>query len=150
MNAFCNDPASGSASSCSVGSRPSGVTYNDFKLGNCTWGAAVLWDEATGLYPAWNGNANLWATNASAQDFLVTIAPATNSIVVIPPGVDGADPQDGHVAWVTGIQSSPGAIYLSVREMNGSRGLNQWDSATYLYNSGMRLIVAPPTGPVTS
>jgi len=149
LNMWCNDPTSGTGSSCSGGSRPSGRSTNWFSAGYCTWGAAELWRKATGTYPSWSGNAKDWASNAGALGFRVSTVPLPRSVLVEPAYV-GTNSALGHVAWVTRAWVSSGIVYFHVREMNASAGFNAWDDRDVRYDSRFRFIVAPPGSPVTS
>ena len=55
------------------------------------------------LNPANTGDAKYWATNAGYNGWTVTSTPRVDSIAVFQPGVNGADPPSGHVAWVTAV-----------------------------------------------
>src|SRR3954464_2641005 len=84
--------------------------------GQCTWGAAEKWFEATGSYPAMGGNALEWTNTAAAAGYTVVDTPQDRSLVVFQPGVAGAGGY-GHVAWVDSV--SPGGQFVHVTEMNG-------------------------------
>ena len=58
--------------------------------GQCTWGVAEKWFEATGSYPAMRGNALEWTNTAAAAGYTVVDTPQNRSIVVFQPGVAGA------------------------------------------------------------
>src|SRR5206468_2821658 len=90
--------------------------------GNCTWGAAWKWHEATGSYPALYTNypypAYDWDTSARAVGLRVyTATPVARSIVVFEPGIHRAGSL-GHVAWVTSVTKESGNVYIDVQEMN--------------------------------
>ena len=103
--------------------------------GNCTCGAAFFWKENTGSYPAWGGNANVWAdasTGAPASGWDVVDFPVPHALVVWPSG------RFGHVAWVTGINWRTSTLRFI--DMNGGNWtdpaagvtslLGQWDAKT--------------------
>ena len=148
-NTWCNDPTSGTAyGNCYTGTLPNGRSYNWFDGGQCTWGAAEIWNRATGKYPSWSGDARNWAINARAQGFLISTVPHARSLIVVPPYV-GTSSSLGHVAWVTDVWVSSGTLWMRIREMNRT-GLWQWSTRDVPYDSRYRWIVAPPGQPVTS
>src|SRR5687768_7006855 len=60
--------------------------------------------QFSGVYPNLSGgNAYTWNDTAAARGWLVHNSPATQSMVVFEPGVQGASSQ-GHVAWVDFMQ----------------------------------------------
>ena len=52
------------------------------------------------------GNAKDWARNAATQGFSVDGTPRVGDIAVFPPGVQGADSINGHVAYVEAVYGS--------------------------------------------
>jgi surface antigen len=147
-NVWCNDPASGTGRGCYAGALPSGGSTNRFAAGNCTWGAAELWRKATGQYPSWGGNAKDWATNAGNLGFRISSVPHARSVIVFPAYVGGTG-AFGHVAWVTRVWVSGGAVFMHLREMNWG-ALGVWRERDIAYDSRFRFIVAPPGLPVNS
>jgi surface antigen len=87
--------------------------------GQCTWGAAQKWLEASGSYPALRGDAMSWSDAATAAGWTVTDDAQDRSIVVFEPGVVGAG-SVGHVAWVDSVSQRPDGRWIHVTEMNNS------------------------------
>lgn len=87
--------------------------------GQCTWGAAQKWFEASGAYPSLLGNALSWGDSAAAAGWTVVSTARDRSIVVFQPGVAGADGY-GHVAWVNSVTDRPDGRFISVTEMNNT------------------------------
>lgn len=87
--------------------------------GQCTWGAAQKWFEASGSYPAMMGNALSWGDSAAAAGWTVVNDARDRSIVVFQPGVAGAG-DIGHVAWVDSVSQGPDGRYIHVTEMNNT------------------------------
>jgi surface antigen len=87
--------------------------------GQCTWGAAEKWFEASGSYPALRGDAMSWADTAIAAGWTVVADARDRSIVVFPPGVAGAG-SFGHVAWVDSVSQRPDGRWIHVTEMNNA------------------------------
>ena len=87
--------------------------------GQCTYGALEQWHNATGYYPLWAGNAKDWKDSAGAYGWLVVLDARPRSIVVFQPGVHGADPTSGHVAWVESVETRSDGLYVHILEMNG-------------------------------
>jgi surface antigen len=85
--------------------------------GQCTWGAAQKWYEASGSYPAMLGNALSWGDSAAAAGWTVVNDARERSIVVFQPGVAGAGPI-GHVAWVDSVNQRADGRWIHVTEMN--------------------------------
>ncbi|OPX07620.1 CHAP domain-containing protein [Mycobacterium sp. AT1] len=108
--------------------------------GQCTWGVAEKWYEATGSYPAMRGNALEWTNTAAAAGYTVVDTPQNRSIVVFQPGVAGAGGY-GHVAWVDSV--SAGGQYIHVTEMNGVAGEGLWNDRDIQNVAGMTYILLP-------
>ncbi len=118
-------------------------TSNEGQAGQCTSWAITKFHAFTGLYPYLikpgnNGDAQYWAGNAAYDGWTVTATPRINSIVVFPPGVNGAEP-DGHVAWVTKVSGGQ----ITFTEMNGSQGPFTTDTRTVTPAASVRYILAP-------
>jgi surface antigen len=92
---------------------------NPGAAGQCTWGAAQKWFEASGSYPALSGNALAWRDSAAAAGWTVVDDPRDRSIVVFQPGVAGAS-SIGHVAWVDSVSQRPDGRWIHVTEMNNT------------------------------
>jgi surface antigen len=115
--------------------------YNGFTAGYCTWYAAQRWDQATGSFPGFNGNAYQWASNARTAGYTVTSRPEPRSVVVFPQG-PGAQ-YLGHVAWVDSVtRNSNGSISVHIDEMNVN-GLGVIDSRTITNSSSLQYILVP-------
>lgn len=100
-------------------SRTTGRTQgsNPGAPGQCTWGAAQKWFEASGSYPAMLGNALSWGDSAAAAGWTVVTDARERSIVVFQPGVAGAGPI-GHVGWVDSVSQRPDGRWIHITEMN--------------------------------
>ncbi|WP_162907399.1 CHAP domain-containing protein [Allorhizocola rhizosphaerae] len=110
--------------------------------GNCTWYAYERFKQFSGVYPNLSGgNAYTWNETAAARGWLVHNSPATQSIVVFEPGVQGASSQ-GHVAWVDFMQPRSDGTYIHVWEMNW-RGLHIVSDRWVKHVPGMSYIMAP-------
>jgi surface antigen len=94
-------------------------TVNPGTPGQCTWGAAQKWFEASGSYPALTGDALAWADTARAAGYTVVNDARERSIVVFQPGVAGAGPI-GHVAWVDSVTNRSDGRIIHVTEMNNT------------------------------
>lgn len=120
--------ASADASAVGAPAAPVGVAYratgmtqgaNPGTPGQCTWGAAQKWFEASGSYPALSGNALSWSDSAIASGWTVVDDAQALSMVVFQPGVAGADTV-GHVAWVDSVSQRPDGQWIHVTEMNNA------------------------------
>lgn len=111
--------------------------------GNCTWGAYEKFRAATGKYPALAGDAKNWANSARATGWTVVADAQARAIVVFQPGVQGAKPPSGHVAWVDSVSRRADGLYVSITEMNGKDGLGRWSTRTIKDVAGMSYILAP-------
>jgi surface antigen/uncharacterized protein YraI len=126
------------------------VGDNPFPAGQCTWGADnlahVFMATDPSVYPAGHdyidisGNADQWASSAAANGWTVVGTPNLDSIVVFQPGVQGADKEYGHVAWVTAVYSNG---TFQIEEMNATAGAN-YDFRTVSVASGESFILIPP------
>jgi surface antigen len=114
---------------------------NTGAAGNCTWYAYERFKQFSGVYPSISGNAYAWNENAAARGWLVLNSPATQSVVVFEPGVQGASSL-GHVAWVDFMQPRSDGTYIHVWEMNW-KGLNIISDRWVKHVSGMSYIMAP-------
>jgi len=108
--------------------------------GQCTWGAAEKWFEATGSYPAMRGDALNWTNAAAAAGYTVVDVPTERSIVVFQPGAAGAGGY-GHVAWVDSV--APGGQFIHVTEMNGLAGEGLWNGRDVQNVPGMAYVLLP-------
>jgi surface antigen len=111
--------------------------------GNCTYWAYQKFHDDSGYWAYFPGNAGDWATTAAQGGWRVQSTPSTHSIVVFPPGVDGASSTYGHVAWVEGVTyNGDGSVSIYISEMNFS-GFNQVDHRTVTVDSRLQFITAP-------
>ena len=95
---------------------------NLYPLGQCTWWASQLYYQLTGQFAGNWGNAADWLTGASSTPgWTVSSTPPTDrpSIMILQPGVQGADPTYGHVGVVTQVNDN-GTVNVS--NMNWSTG----------------------------
>ena len=115
-------------------------TWNAGVAGNCTWYANERFRAFTGTYPALSGDAGVWDTSAQSTGWMVLPAPATQSIVVFDPNVQGSG-SVGHVAWVDYVQPRADGTYIHVWEMN-FRGLNVVSDRWVKHVPGMSYIMA--------
>jgi surface antigen len=120
--------APSASADASTPSAPVGVAYRAMGMtqgvnpgtpGQCTWGAAQKWFEASGSYPALSGNAMSWSDSAMASGWTVVDDAQDRSIVVFQPGVAGAG-SVGHVAWVDSVSQHPDGPWIHVNEMNNA------------------------------
>lgn len=111
--------------------------------GQCTWGAKEKFFEATGLRPAIYGNAKDWTNSAAANGWTTVLDAQARSIVVFQPGVQGADPTYGHVAWVDSVEYRDDGTYITMTEMNGLAGPYVYNTRTVKDVVGMSFILAP-------
>jgi len=112
--------------------------------GQCTWGAAQKWFEASGSYPALSGDAMSWSGAATAAGWTVSDDPQDRSIVVFQPGVAGAGGV-GHVAWVDSVSQRPDGQSIHVTEMNNSYlgGVGVFNDRDVMDTPGMSYILLP-------
>ncbi len=105
----------------------SGVYPNRFSFGQCTFWADMRYNQLTGHYVDWIGNAYQWYYGAkSAPGWIVSSTPHVPSIIVLQPGVEGAGGY-GHVAVVERINSD-GSVYASNMNWYANGG---WDRVSY-------------------
>ena len=112
--------------------------------GQCTWGAAQKWFEASGTYPALVGDAMSWSDSAIAAGWTVVDDAQERSIVVFKPGVAGAS-SIGHVAWVDSVSQRPDGRWIHVTEMNNSElgGVGIFNGREIEDGPGMSYILLP-------
>lgn len=117
---------------------------NPGTVGQCTWGAAQKWFEASGSYPAMRGDAKDWRGSASAAGWTVVDEPQARSIVVFQPGVAGANGY-GHVAWVDSVSPRADGQWIHVTEMNNTSlgGVGIYNGRDVKVGPGMSYILLP-------
>jgi surface antigen len=112
--------------------------------GQCTYGAYEKFHEATGLWPVFAGNAADWNDTAPAHGWTVVLDAEPRAVVVFEPGVQGADPTFGHVAWVDAVTpQADGTRLVSITEMNAAAGEWGWSQRTITDVVGMSYVLAP-------
>ena len=112
--------------------------------GQCTWGAAQEWFDASGSYPAMHGDALQWRDSAAAAGYAVVDDAQDRSIVVFQPGVGGASAV-GHVAWVDSVANRPDGRWIHVTEMNNTSlgGPGVFDDRDVKSVAGMSYVLMP-------
>jgi hypothetical protein len=93
------------------------------------WGVAGKFHEATGLWPAFDGNALDWNDTAPNHGWTVVLDAEPRAVVVFEPGVQGADATYGDVAWVDAVDYRPDGRWIGITEMNAI-GVGQWSQRT--------------------
>ncbi|UQN28605.1 CHAP domain-containing protein [Brachybacterium kimchii] len=115
-------------------------TSNPGLSGQCTEGAAQKFREQYGYFPALTGNAAQWDDAAGAAGLSVSADAKVHAIVVFEAGVQGADPNYGHVAWVDAVDDAG----VHITEMNGppelGGGVGVFDSRVVQDLPGMSYI----------
>ncbi len=91
---------------------------NTYPRGQCTWWADERCKQLTGYYVPWSGNARDWITGARAFGWNVSSKPVKPSIIVLQPGVQGADSTYGHVGVVERINAD-GSVTASNQNWAG-------------------------------
>ncbi len=72
--------------------------------GQCTFYAAERYHQMTGKWVSWGGNAYQWAAQAQMMGWSVSgTPPSIPSIICLQPGIQLADPIDGHVGVVESV-----------------------------------------------
>jgi CHAP domain len=139
---------------------PKSGVGNFFPKGQCTWWATNRYQQLTGKYVAWGGDAWSWANGARSAGWIVSSSPPpsnTPSIVVLAPHVQGAGSL-GHVAVIESTGAN-GKIVTSNLNWAGNQstptivGFQKGPGVQFVWYPGAtRLPNAPPlpTGTVTS
>lgn len=137
----CLSPAPTAAASSATGRTQA---TNPGAPGQCTWGAAQKWFEASGSYPALLGDALSWGDAAVAAGWTVVDEPRARSLVVFQPGVAGAG-STGHVAWVDSVTDRPDGRILRITEMNNTYygGLGIFNERDVRAIPGLKYILMP-------
>jgi surface antigen len=117
---------------------------NPGTVGQCTWGAAQKWFEASGSHPAFRGDALAWRDSAIAAGWTVVDEAQDRSIVVFQPGIAGASAY-GHVAWVDSVSQRADGRWIHVTEMNNSQlgGVGIFNDRDIKDVPGMSYILLP-------
>lgn len=96
------------------------ANLNRFYYGQCTYWANYRYEQLTGHYVPWLGNAYQWADGAAANGWVVSATPVVPSIIVLQPGVEGAGGY-GHVAVVESINGD-GSVNTSTWNWGANPG----------------------------
>lgn len=108
-------PASNNSS---VATQVKSASSNVYPKGQCTWWANERYHALTGYYVPWVSNAKDWATDAQDAGWQVSSKPSTiPAIIVLQPGVQGADSQFGHVAIAESVNAD-GSVHCSTQNWN--------------------------------
>ncbi|MBX5456049.1 MAG: CHAP domain-containing protein [Thermogemmatispora sp.] len=99
-----------------------------FPYGQCTYWADYRYHQLTGVWVPWGGNADEWVAGARANGWIVSTQPHIPSIVVLMPGVQGANIYYGHVAVAESL-TSDGGVYTS--NMNWYANGGGWGIVSY-------------------
>lgn len=96
-------------------------TYNAYPFPACTYWADERYHQLHGVYVPWTSNANAyqWTTRAAEYGWRVSASPTVGSILVLQPGVQGANTAYGHVAIVEQVLSN-GHVVASSLSWNGA------------------------------
>ena len=103
-------------------------SLNRFFYGQCTYWANMRYQQLTGHYVPWLGNAYQWAYAAPAYGWVMSNQPNPNgpSIIVIGPGTQGAG-WYGHVAVVeTGVANASMGVMTSNWNWNSDWARLDW------------------------
>jgi surface antigen len=121
-----------------------GTTNSTYAQGECTWYADQEAHLYTGVWlPNYLGNAGQWAASAASNGWATGSTPRIGSVLVIPPGQDGAG-SVGHVAWVTEVYPSQNAIQVTEMNWNGNAGDSRRISPAFGGVYGFRYIYMNP------
>jgi len=105
----------------SVGNASDAGSLSRFFYGQCTYWANMRYQQLTGHYVPWLGNAFQWAYAAPSYGWVISDQPNPNgpSIIVIGQGTQGAG-WYGHVAVVeTGVANASAGVMTSNWNWNG-------------------------------
>jgi len=96
------------------GSGPQIGTSNAYPPSECTWWADERYHQLTGAFVPWSANASGWLAGAMASGWGYSALPPSGiaSIIVLQPGVQGADTHFGHVGIVESVNPD-GSVYTS-------------------------------------
>lgn len=111
---------------------------NNFPQGQCTWWADNRYQQLTGYYVPFNGNAMDWARNCLAYGWISSSKPVQPSIICFQPGVQLASSL-GHVAVVEKINAD-GTILTS--NMNYGSNPSAVVDVTFTAGPGVSFIYA--------
>ncbi len=116
-------------------------SLNRFYYGQCTWWANYRYEQLSGYYVSWIGDAYQWPANAAANGWVVSSTPHYPSIIALAPGVQGAGDL-GHVGVVESINSD-GSVTASNWNWAGSGASTVY--VTFYPGSGVSFIYYPGT-----
>lgn len=113
-------------------------------VGECTYGAQEEMKKRTGFYiPALNKHAKFWDDIAQSTGWqVVRNGPQARALVVFEPGVQYADPNNGHVAWVDSVTQLGGKPAVAITEWN-YKGQRYPTKRTVAHVPGMSYILIP-------
>src|SRR5712691_4919632 len=94
--------------------RPTSGSGNRYPPHECTWWANERYHQLAGIYVPWAADAHGWLQGAAGAGWDVSSLPPVGipSIIVLQPGVQGADGHYGHVGVVEKVNKD-GTVYTS-------------------------------------
>lgn len=119
-------------------------TANNYPPGQCTQYADERYHQLTGFYVPWSGNASDWSSMATANGWSVSSKPVVPSILVLQPGVQGADLAFGHVAVVESVSGSS----VQTTNLNWGPNYSQVSSVTFHAGPGVSFVYATSNGAI--
>lgn len=119
-------------------------TANNYPAGQCTQYADERYHQLTGFYVPWSGNAADWSFMASANGWSVSSKPVVPSILVLQPGIQGADVAYGHVAVVESVTGSS----VQTTNLNWGPNYGQVSSVTFHAGPGVSFVYATLNGAI--
>lgn len=117
---------------------------NNYPAGQCTQYADERYHQLTGYYVPWSGNAADWSSMALAYGWSVSSRPIVPSIMVLQPGIQGADPTYGHVAVVESVTGSS----VQTTNLNWGPNYSQVSSVTFQTGPGVSFVYATANGAI--
>lgn len=119
--------SSGSSAVASVGSSL------NWAVGQCTYWANSRYHQLTGYWVPWSGNADQWVEGARMANWKVSTLPHIPSVIVLMPGVEGANSAYGHVAVAEKLLNSTTVEATTMNWYANGGGFNiesTWDFTT--------------------
>jgi surface antigen len=112
--------------------------------GQCTYWANYRYQQLSGHYVNFTGNAYQWYAGAIAAGWTVSSTPHYPSIIVLAPGVQGASAYYGHVAVVESVIDST-SVNTSNWNWYGNGGYAIKSYWTFYTGSGVHFVWYPGT-----
>ncbi len=116
-----------------------GLRTLNWPVGQCTYWANLRYQQLTGYWIPWNGNADQWVTGARLAHWNVDTKPHVPSVMVLMPGVQGASGY-GHVAVVESINTDGSVHTSNMNWYSNGGGFDRYSTVDFTPGPGVYFV----------